>query len=72
MAIRSGARKSNTYVANRDRKYTLTEQRDVSVIFSRSVAQLASALVWGTRGREFKSHRSDLDTNSESGKISNT
>ena len=26
----------------------------------RSVAQLASALVWGTRGRGFKPHRSDL------------
>ncbi len=30
------------------------------IVFNRGVAQLASALEWGSRGRGFKSHRSDF------------
>ena len=31
----------------------------IIVVANRDVAQLGSALPWGGRGREFKSHRSD-------------
>ena len=33
--------------------------KNIIVYASRDVAQLGSALPWGGRGREFKSHRSD-------------